>query len=119
MKNQRLNDVNDAVFFAFEEVDITPEKPMKTIGFGREDEESRGVLGRIFGQVSLWKNEKEICCLIAIDHIGFSKDHCNHLRRAIGKALGIEKEKVINETIQKAGGNCIYLHCYTNECRLF
>lgn len=111
MKNQRLNDVNDAVFFAFEEVDITPEKPMKTIGFGREDEESRGVLGRLFGQVSLWKNEKEICCLIAIDHIGFSKDHCNHLRRAIGKALGIEKEKVMlcfshthsapNDTIEK------------------
>ena len=111
MKNQRLNDGNDAVSFAYEEVDITPQKPMQTIGFGREDEESRGVLGRLLGQVSLWKYGKEICCLIAIDHIGFSKDHCNNLRRAIGKTLGVKEQKVMlcfshthsapNDTIEK------------------
>lgn len=111
MKNQRLNDGNDAVSFAYEEVDITPQKPMQTIGFGREDEESRGVLGRLLGQVSLWKYGKEICCLIAIDHIGFSKAHCNNLRRAISKTLGVKEQKVMlcfshthsapNDTIEK------------------
>lgn len=111
MKNQRLHETDDTVSFAYEEADITPEKPMQTIGFGREDEESRGVLGRLLGQVSLWKYGKETCCLIAIDHIGFSKDHCNNLRRAIGKTLGVGEEKVMlcfshthsapNDTIEK------------------
>ncbi|WP_312071438.1 alkaline ceramidase [Anaerotignum propionicum] len=111
MKNQRLSETNDVVHFAYEEVDITPQEPMQTIGFGREDEESIGVMDRLLAQVSLWKYQKEICCLIAIDHIGFSKVHGDILRRAIGKVLGVEQEKVMlcfshthsapNDTIEK------------------
>ncbi len=95
MKNYGMNEKYDTISFAYEEVDITPIKTVQTIGFGREDEESRGVLQGLLAQISLWEYEKEICCLVAIDHIGFSKEHANELRRAMGGLLGVKKEKVM------------------------
>ena len=41
-------------------------------GFAREDEIARGVPDRLTAQVSVWESS-EICCLIAIDSIGFNK----------------------------------------------
>lgn len=111
MKNKAMNEKIDTVYFAFQEVDITPKNPVQTIGFGRQDEMSRGVLHKLLAQISLWKYGEETCCLIAIDHIGFSKQHVDILRRTIGRVLGIGMEKVMlcfshthsapNDTVEK------------------
>jgi len=45
----------DTVYFAYQEVDITPQKSMQTIGFGRMDEASKGVLHALKAQVTLWQ----------------------------------------------------------------
>lgn len=95
MKYQGFSEKFDAVFLAYHEVDITPKKAVQTIGFGRGDEESKGVLHRLFAQISLWKYQEEICCLVTIDHIGFSKSHGAALRSAIGDLLGVGMEKVM------------------------
>ena len=95
MKNKVIDKKYDTVYFAYQEVDITPKKPMQTIGFGREDEKSRGVLHGLLAQVSLWEYGADLSCLVAIDHIGFSKQHGDALRRLIGKRLGIGMEKVM------------------------
>ncbi|NCC14997.1 MAG: hypothetical protein EOM28_01405 [Clostridia bacterium] len=95
MKNQGIYEKIDTVYFAYQEVDITPKKPVQTIGFGRQDEQSRGVLQGLLAQVSLWQYEVESCCLVAIDHIGFSKQHGDALRCAIGTLLGVGMEKIM------------------------
>lgn len=95
MKNQGMNEKFDTVSFAYEEVDITPRKPVQTIGFGREDEQSQGVAHALSAQVSLWKYKEERCCLIAIDHIGFSRHHGDTLRKTIGTLLGVGMEKIM------------------------
>lgn len=93
------------------EVDITPNRPVQTIGFGREDNLSRGVLHGLSAQISVWQIHMEKFCLVAIDHLGFSKQHANNLRSDIGKMLSVTKEKVMldfshthsapNESIEK------------------
>lgn len=77
------------------EVDITPSSPMQTVGFGRKDELSRGVLHSLLAQVSIWQLASEKCCIVAIDHIGFSTQHANLLRDEIGEMLSISKDKVM------------------------
>lgn len=83
------------LLFGFAQADITPEGPVTTIGFGRADETSRGVLGGLCAQVSVWQLGEERCCLAAIDHIGFSLSHAGELRDRIGGALGVGREKVM------------------------
>lgn len=79
----------------FCEVDITPQGPVETIGFGREDNRSKGVLHPLCAQVTVWKAEEKTCCLIALDHIGFSKAHARDMRDRIGRLAGIESDKVM------------------------
>ena len=55
------------------EVEITPTSPMETVGFGRIDNISRGVLHSLSSQIAIWQQGMERYCLITIDHIGFSK----------------------------------------------
>jgi len=66
-------------------VDITPSLPMQIVGFGREDELSRGVLHSLSAQVSVWQLAFEKCYLVTIDHIGFSTRHADILRNEIGE----------------------------------
>ena len=82
-------------FFGVAQADITPSGPVQTIGFGRGDEWSRGVERPLMAQVSVWRLENETCCLAAIDHIGFSKEHAGALRGEIGSILGASPEKVM------------------------
>ena len=79
----------------FAETDITPSASIETVGFGREDEMSRGILHPLSAQVTVWQLGEERCCAVAIDHIGFSKQHANALRDEIGKALCILREKIM------------------------
>lgn len=81
--------------FGFAEADITPDAPVETIGFGRADEISRGVLGPLMAQVSVWKFAGEACCLAAIDHIGFSREHADALRVEIADILHTSKDRVM------------------------
>jgi hypothetical protein len=83
------------VLLGFAEVDITPHYSVQTIGFNREDNLSRGILHRLFAQVSVWKSNEGKCCLVAIDHIGFSCKESNLLRDEIGDKLGITRDKVM------------------------
>ena len=78
----------------FAEADITPTKPMNLIGFYREDSLSKGVLSPLMVQVAVWKSE-EICCLVTIDSIGFTKELSNELRERIAKHLEISYEQVM------------------------
>lgn len=77
------------------QVDITPSSPMQTVGFGREDKLSRGIMHSLSAQVSVWQLASEKCCLVAIDHIGFSKQHADILRNKIGETLSISPNKVM------------------------
>lgn len=94
MKNNKFNDRYSAKL-GFVEVDITPNKPVETVGFGRKDEISRGVLKPLLAQISLWEFKDKKYCLIAIDHICFLTDHADLLRTDIGNILNIKKENVM------------------------
>lgn len=78
----------------FAEADITPKIPVTLIGFNRTDNTSRGILDSLMAQVSVWEH-KEICCLVAIDNIGFNKKEANLLRDMIGATIGTSREKVM------------------------
>jgi len=91
MKNKLKNEL----LLGFSEVDITPEYNVQTIGFGREDNLSKGVLHKLFAQISIWQLGEEMCCIVAIDHIGFMYSDANVLRDKIGSRLGIRREKVM------------------------
>lgn len=86
---------NETLMLGFIETDITPSAPVKTVGFGRKDEMSRGILHSLSAQVAVWQLGKRCCCVAAIDHIGFSKQHANALRDEIGKVLSIPCEKIM------------------------
>jgi hypothetical protein len=86
---------NKTLMFGFAETDITPSAPINTVGFGREDEMSRGILHPLSAQAVVWQLGEERCCVAAIDHIGFSKRHANALRDEIGKILNLPREKVM------------------------
>lgn len=83
------------VLFGFAEVDITPSYNVQTVGFNRKDNLSKGVLHRLFAQISVWHSNEVTCCLVTIDHIGFMCEDANLLRDEIGKKLGITREKVM------------------------
>lgn len=51
----------------FAETDITPSKSCETVGFGRHDNMSKGVLHPFLAQAVVWQSEKEKCCLIAVN----------------------------------------------------
>ncbi len=86
---------NKTLVLGFAETDITPSASIETVGFGREDEMSRGILHPLSAQVTIWQLDEERCCVAAIDHIGFSKQHANILRSEIGKVLCIPCEKIM------------------------
>ena len=88
-------ETKNSLKMGFAEVDITPSHRVETIGFGREDNMSRGVLKPLAAQVSVWQCGSECCCLTTIDHIGFSKEHGDCLRSMIGEELGIDVQKVM------------------------
>lgn len=78
----------------FAETDITPEKSVTMVGFARDDEMSKGILDRLMAQVSVWESD-DICCLAAIDSIGFNKREADLLRARIGAVIGASAEKVM------------------------
>ncbi len=78
----------------YAEVDITPAGPVEMVGFGREDNMSRGILKSLWAQVSLWE-EGDQGCLITIDSLGFTKELTDELRERVAKVLGILKAKVM------------------------
>ncbi len=85
----------ETAILGLSEVDITPSSPMQTVGFGREDELSRGVLHPLSAQVSVWQSTAGKYCLVTIDHIGFSTWHAEALRNEISEILSISKDKVM------------------------
>ncbi len=84
-----------ALRMGYAQADITPAGPVITIGFGREDQLSRGVRKPLSAQVTVWQLGEERCCLAAIDHIGLGLEHARALRDGLGEALGISREKVM------------------------
>ncbi len=87
--------MNNKVLLGFAQTDITPSYNVQTVGFGRSDNLSRGVLDKLLAQITVWHSGDDICCLAAIDHIGFMVEDANLLRDAIGRKLGISREKVM------------------------
>lgn len=77
------------------ERDITPSGPIETIGFGRGDEWSRGVLHKLWVQAAVIRHGEERGCMITLDHIGFSRQHAEELRDAVGWILSVSREKVM------------------------
>ena len=83
------------ILLGFAEVDITPCYNVQTVGFNRNDNLSKGILHRLFAQISVWHANEEKCCLVTVDHIGFMYEDANLLRNEIGNKLGIMREKVM------------------------
>ena len=79
----------------FAQRDITPSGTVETIGFGREDNRSRGVLHPLLAQVSVWEYDGRRCALICIDHIGFHVSHAEKLREKVALQLSTGKEQVM------------------------
>ena len=79
----------------FSQKNITPSNSIQTVGFGRTDEWSKGILQPLYAQITIWESDNGICCLAAIDHIGFSKQHADFLRDEIGNLLSVSREKVM------------------------
>ena len=78
----------------YAEVDITPLMSIETVGFGREDNMSRGILKPLMAQVSLWE-EEELGCLITIDSLGFTKELTDALRERVSSVLQVTMDKVM------------------------
>ena len=87
-------DLKAELQLGFSEVDITPTKPMRLVGFYRPDSLSRGVLAPLMAQVAVWKGA-ETCCLITIDSIGFNRELSNSLREKVADQLGISLGQVM------------------------
>lgn len=85
----------NTISVGFARRDITPDKSLETVGFGRPDEHSRGVLSPLFTEAAVFCSQNETCALITIDHIGFLKAHADDLREKVGTILGTGKEKVM------------------------
>jgi hypothetical protein len=83
------------VLLGFAEVDITPTSNVQIVGYSRKDNLSKGILHRLFAQISVWNSNEGMCCLVTIDHIGFMYEDANLLRDEIGNKLGITREKVM------------------------
>ena len=88
-------EMQEMLLLGFREVDITPDGPIEMIGFGRSDETSRGIGSRLVAQVSVWTLGESRCCLAAIDHIGYSKEHARLIRDRVGACLAIRPEAVM------------------------
>jgi hypothetical protein len=84
-----------SLLLGFAQCDITPSGPVETVGFGRTDELSRGVLAPLCAQVSIWQLGPTRCCLVTMDHIGFSRSHAEELRDQLSIVLGIAHECVM------------------------
>lgn len=95
MNTNNMNSNISQAMLGLSEVNITPSVPVQTVGFGREDELSRGVLHTLSAQISVWQYNHESCCLVTIDSIGFSKNNAYHLRSEIGNVLSISADKVM------------------------
>lgn len=83
------------VLLGFSEVDITPSFNVQTIGFNRKDNLSRGVLHKLFSQISIWICDEEKCYVLTIDHIGFSCEESNMLRDDVANKLEVNRDKVM------------------------
>jgi hypothetical protein len=94
MKENNNRKANMAIL-GLSEVDITPSSQVQTIGFGREDELSRGVLHGLSVQVAVWQFGVVKCCIVTIDNIGLATQHANLLRSDIGEILSISKDEVM------------------------
>lgn len=78
----------------FSQTEITPIVPTELVGFYRPDSVSKGVLQPLTAQVSVWEN-KEKCCLVTIDSIGFTLELSNTLRKLVGESLGLPLHSVM------------------------
>lgn len=85
----------NTIKMGFSQKDITPSDSIQTVGFGRQDEWSKGILNPLYAQIAIWQSADEMGCLAAIDHIGFSKQHGEFLRDEIGNLLSVPREKVM------------------------
>ena len=83
------------LLMGFAQVDITPDRPVEMVGFGRADEWSRGVEAPLLAQLSVWESGEEVCCLAAIDSIGFSVRNSQLLREALADAVGVTATRVM------------------------
>lgn len=83
------------VLLGFSEMDITPVFNVQTVGFGRKDNLSRGILHKLIAQVSIWSLDDEKCCLVTIDSLGFTYEKSNILRDDIANMIGITRDKVM------------------------
>lgn len=81
----------------FAETDITPHEPSlcDLVGFDRPDNKAKGVLHRLKAQALVWENDKQNCCLIAIDSIGFTVELTNILRDNVAAKLNANRENIM------------------------
>ncbi len=76
------------ITMGFAQTDITPDQPLQLVGYDvRPDNLSRGVLHRLLAQTLVWQSSKQICCLIAVDSLGFTTSLSNQLRQQVAAIL--------------------------------
>ncbi|MCL2772882.1 MAG: alkaline ceramidase [Oscillospiraceae bacterium] len=80
---------------AFSQIDITPEFQTSLMGCYRPDNRSQGILHRLYAQASLFQNDNETFCLIAIDSLGLTVQRAKILRLKIAELLNIDISHVM------------------------
>ena len=75
--------------------DITPRYPAELVGFYRPNNLSHGTHSPLALQAAVWRLGNFLCCLLAIDHIGFCLEDANILRDKIAGILGISARQVM------------------------
>lgn len=88
--------MNKNVYMGFSQDDITPRHPVQIVGYdARPDNRSRGVLHHLIAQTLVCKTSKEVCCLIAIDSLGFTVELTNMLRKQVADALNTKPSQIM------------------------
>ena len=81
--------------FGFAEADITPDQPVRLVGFPRADNRPKGVLHRLCAQVLLFSHHGKKYCITAIDSIGFTVSLTSRLRALMAQNLGVAPSAVM------------------------
>ena len=80
---------------SFVQVDITPDFQVELIGCMREDNISKGILHRLYGQILLMEFKDRHLCLITVDSLGLTINLSNKLRTIVANILGTDISNIM------------------------
>lgn len=90
-----INFLGHETYTAFLEIDITPEYSIDLVGFNREDNQSRGILHRLYAQIILFRKNDTIYSIVTIDNIGLTVNNSNKIRKYIADTINTDISNIM------------------------